>query len=91
MESDSLSTLDIEDEDDENIGSFSRDAEPEEEDTIPIPLTQAKGKSLTTLHLEYINDLPEYPESHIHGHTYVVPAGMRSQAEMEQMVHDVSN
>jgi hypothetical protein len=30
MESDSLSTLDIEDEDDENIGSFLRDAEPEE-------------------------------------------------------------
>jgi hypothetical protein len=62
-----------------------------QEDAIPIPLTQAKGKSLTTLHLEYINDLPEYPESHIHGYTYVVSAGTRSQVEMEQMVHDVSN
>lgn len=57
---------------------------------MPIPLTSAKGPGLTTLKVEYIDDLPEYPATHIHGHTYVVAAGGRSQAEMEQIVHEVS-
>ncbi|KAL4788280.1 hypothetical protein BJX76DRAFT_172465 [Aspergillus varians] len=57
---------------------------------IPTPLTQAKNSSLTTLHIEYIDDLPEYPVSHIHGFCYVVAARGRSQLEMEQLAHDVS-
>jgi hypothetical protein len=57
---------------------------------VPVPLTQAKGKPLTTLNIEYINDLPEYPTSDLHGYAYVVSAGKRSQAEIEQVVHDVS-
>ncbi|KAL3439958.1 hypothetical protein BJX65DRAFT_50112 [Aspergillus insuetus] len=57
---------------------------------LPIPLTQAKGNnSLTLLYIKYIQDLPEYPVSHIHGYTYVVAVGNRSQEEMEKIVHDV--
>ncbi|OJJ89193.1 uncharacterized protein ASPGLDRAFT_41135, partial [Aspergillus glaucus CBS 516.65] len=57
---------------------------------LPVPLTQAKGNnSLTSLHIEYIQDLPEYPVSHIYGYTYVVAVGNRSQEEMEELVHDV--
>ncbi|EYE90014.1 uncharacterized protein EURHEDRAFT_348141 [Aspergillus ruber CBS 135680] len=57
---------------------------------LPVPLTQAKGNnSLTSLHIEYIQDLPEYPVSHIYGYTYVVAVGNRSQEEMEKLVHDV--
>jgi hypothetical protein len=38
-----------------------------------IPLTRAKSSSsLITLNIEYIDDLPEYPTTHIYGHTYVV-------------------
>lgn len=59
---------------------------------LPVLLTQAKGNnSLTLLHIEYIQDLPEYPVSHIYGYTYVVAVGNCSQEEMEKLVHNVSN
>ncbi|GMF77724.1 unnamed protein product [Aspergillus oryzae] len=58
------------------------------EPTCPIPLTYAKHRALTTLKLEYIYDLPEYPTSHIHGYAYVVSARGRSQTEMEQVVQE---
>ena len=61
-----------------------------QEHRIPIPLTNAKTSPLTTLHIEYIDDLPEYPTSHIQGYTYVVASRGRSQAEMEQIAHEVS-
>lgn len=57
---------------------------------IPIPLTSAKGPSLTALKFEFNSCLPEYPTSHIDGYAYVVESGGRSQVEMEQLVHDVS-
>jgi uncharacterized protein YlzI (FlbEa/FlbD family) len=40
--------------------------------------------------VEYIDDLPEYPATHINGHTYVVASKGRSKTEIEQVVHDVS-
>ena len=58
---------------------------------IPIPLTSAKGPGLTTLKIEYNDDLPEYPTSHIDGYSYVVASRGRSQLEMEQLTHDVSD
>ena len=48
-----------------------------------------KGPGLSTLDVEYINDLPEYHSSHIHGYTYVVAARGRSQEEMEKVAHNV--
>lgn len=61
------------------------------EPVIPIPLTSAKGPGLTTLKIEYNDDLPEYPTSHIDGYSYVVASRGRSQLEMEQLAHDVSD
>lgn len=37
-----------------------------------------------------MDDLPEYPATHIHGYTYVIASKGRSKTEMEQVVHDVS-
>ncbi|OJJ83424.1 uncharacterized protein ASPGLDRAFT_399040 [Aspergillus glaucus CBS 516.65] len=70
-------------------GEESEATQQEETPTIlPVPLTQAKSNnSLTSLHIEYIQDLPEYPVSHIYGYTYVVAVGDRSQEEMEKLVH----
>lgn len=39
--------------------------------------------------IEYIDDLPEYPTSHIHGYSYVVASRGRSQSEIEQLVHEI--
>jgi hypothetical protein len=55
-----------------------------------IPLTRAKGSGLTTLKVEYIDDLPEYPATHIHGYTYVIASRGRTQVEMEHLPDDVS-
>jgi hypothetical protein len=56
-----------------------------------IPLTRVKGSSgLTTLNIEYIDDLPEYPTTHLHGHTYVVASQGRTQLEMENIPEGVS-
>jgi hypothetical protein len=56
-----------------------------------IPLTRAKiSSSLTTLKIEYIDDLPEYPATHIHGYTYVVASKGRTQVEMEYLADGVS-
>lgn len=60
---------------------------------VPIPLTNirgGRGRSLTTLEVEYIDDLPEYPTSHIHGHSYIIASMGRRQSEMEQLVQGVS-
>ncbi|ODM21423.1 hypothetical protein SI65_02267 [Aspergillus cristatus] len=66
------------------------DAEADiEEPAIPIPLTSAKGPGLTTLKIEYNDDLPEYPTSHFDGYSYVVASRGRSQLEMEQLAHDI--
>ncbi|OJJ78603.1 uncharacterized protein ASPGLDRAFT_1510767, partial [Aspergillus glaucus CBS 516.65] len=53
-------------------------------------LTNSKSHSLQTSKIEYIDDLPEYPTSHIHGYSYVVASRGRSQSEMEQLVHEVA-
>lgn len=42
------------------------------------------------LHLERVDDLPEYPVSHEHGHAYAVEAGGRSREELVRMIHNVS-
>ena len=53
-------------------------------------LTDAKLHPLQTLFIEYIDDLPEYPKTHINGHTYVIAANGMSQKEAEQRVQNVS-
>jgi hypothetical protein len=56
-----------------------------------ILLTRAKSSSsLTTLNIKYINDLPEYPITHIYGHTYVVASKGQTQVEMEHLADSVS-
>ncbi|BCS30200.1 uncharacterized protein APUU_80503A [Aspergillus puulaauensis] len=56
---------------------------------IPLPLTWAKTNPLSALHFERVDDLPEFPVSHEHGHAYVVKAGARSREELVQMIHSV--
>jgi len=55
-----------------------------------IPLTRAKGSGLTTLNIEYIDDLPEYPTTHIHGYAYVIASKGRTQVEMEHLPDTVN-
>ncbi|THC87339.1 hypothetical protein EYZ11_013213 [Aspergillus tanneri] len=59
--------------------------------TAQIRLTNGKRDYLKTLKLEYIDDLPEYPTTHLYGYTYVVAARGRSQEEMQQLVQEVLN
>lgn len=61
----------------------------DEDPEIPIPLTQAKSRPITTLKIEYIDDLPEYPTTHLHGYSYVVATKDRSQEEAEQLAQEV--
>ncbi|KAG2001619.1 hypothetical protein GB937_010062 [Aspergillus fischeri] len=58
--------------------------------TAPIQLINAKSNPLQTLHLEYTDDLPEYPRSDINGYSYVVAVNNRSQEEAESLVQDPS-
>ncbi|ODM14305.1 hypothetical protein SI65_10302 [Aspergillus cristatus] len=44
----------------------------EEQPSAFIQLTDAKSNPLQTLFIEYTDDLPEYPRTHIHGYTYIV-------------------
>ena len=62
----------------------------QEEYSVPLPLTAAKTSPLSTVKVEYVDDLPEYPTSHIHGYTYIISAGGRSNKEMEQLTNEVS-
>jgi hypothetical protein len=55
-----------------------------------IELTKAKSNPLQTLYLEYVNNLPEYPRTHLDGYTYVIAAHGLSQEEAEDLVQNVS-
>ncbi|BCR90626.1 uncharacterized protein ACHE_60512A [Aspergillus chevalieri] len=69
-----------------NFVEPSAEISPEiKEPDMLIPLTRAKGSGLTTLNIEYIDDLPEYPTTHIHGYTYVIASKGRTQVEMEHL------
>ncbi|BCR91198.1 uncharacterized protein ACHE_70041S [Aspergillus chevalieri] len=72
----------------EDFTSSSPETDPNVEG-IPVQLTNSKSHSLQTSKIEYIDDLPEYPTSHIHGYSYVVASRGRSQNEMEQLVHEI--
>ncbi|CBF80826.1 predicted protein [Aspergillus nidulans FGSC A4] len=62
----------------------------EDQPTTLTDLTDAKLHPLQTLYIEYIDDLPEYPKTHINGHTYIIAADKMSQSEAEQRVQDPS-
>lgn len=61
----------------------------EDQPTTLTDLTDAKLHPLQTLYIEYIDDLPEYPKTHINGHTYIIAADKMSQSEAEQRVQDI--
>jgi len=42
-------------------------------------LTDAKSNPLQTLFIEYTDDLPEYPRTHLNGYTYIVSVGGQLQ------------
>jgi hypothetical protein len=54
-----------------------------------IQLTDARSNPLQTLFIEYTDDLPEYPRTHLHGYTYIVSVIGRLQ-EAEHIIQDVS-
>ena len=62
----------------------------QEEYSVPLPLTAAKTSPLSTVKVKYINNLLEYLINYIHGYTYVISAGGRSNKEMEQLTNEVS-
>ncbi|KAG2010847.1 hypothetical protein GB937_007616, partial [Aspergillus fischeri] len=59
----------------------------EEQPSALIQLTDAKSNPLQTLYIEYTDDLPEYPRTHLHGYTYIVSVVGRLQ-EAEHIVQD---
>ncbi|CBF71257.1 hypothetical protein AN6691.2 [Aspergillus nidulans FGSC A4] len=75
----------------EDINDILSDTfEEEDQPTTLTDLTDAKLHPLQTLYIEYIDDLPEYPKTHINGHTYIIAADKMSQSEAEQRVQDPS-
>ncbi|OJJ57920.1 hypothetical protein ASPSYDRAFT_1018177 [Aspergillus sydowii CBS 593.65] len=83
MESDDSSRINV----DNNVAATpAREAEV---DPGFICLADTKTNSLMALHLERVDDLPEYPVSHEHGHVYAVEAGGRSREELVRMIHNV--
>ncbi|KAL3483072.1 hypothetical protein BJX62DRAFT_220812 [Aspergillus germanicus] len=68
-----------------NIGDVE---EIKEQPSALIQLTDAKSNPLRTLHIEYTDDLPEYPRTDINGYTYVVSVGGRFH-EAEHLIQDI--
>ncbi|EYE90430.1 uncharacterized protein EURHEDRAFT_291626 [Aspergillus ruber CBS 135680] len=60
----------------------------EEQPSAFTHLTDAKSNPLQTLFIEYTDDLPEYPRTHIHGYTYIVSVVGRLQ-EAEHLIQDI--
>jgi len=55
-----------------------------------IQLTTSHVNPIQTLYLEYVHDLPEYPQTHTNGYTYVVSAPDRSNLTVNRTINSVS-
>ncbi|KAJ5462095.1 uncharacterized protein N7458_003647 [Penicillium daleae] len=54
--------------------------------TGPTWVTENKGHKLSVAEIEYVQDLPEYPNTSEGGYGYVVPAAGRSAEQIRALV-----
>jgi hypothetical protein len=52
----------------------------------PTWLTESKGHRLSATDIEYVEDLPEYPQTSEGGYAYVIPVGERTAEQVHALI-----